>query len=55
MKPHVWLLFLLMPGLLAPAPGKAQLVQDLTRPRGSACCPTIPMRFCQTSYRLWWP
>ncbi len=41
MKPHVWLLFLLMPGLLAPAPGKAQLVQDLTRPRGSACCPTI--------------
>ncbi|MGA8147264.1 MAG: GDSL-type esterase/lipase family protein [Gallionellaceae bacterium] len=41
MKPHLSMVFLLMAPLLAPSPGKAQLVPELTRSRGSACCPTI--------------
>jgi len=41
MKLHVLPLFFLMAGLLGPERGQAQLVPELTRPRGPACCPTI--------------
>jgi hypothetical protein len=44
MKPHVLLLLLLMAGLLGCVRGQAQLVQELTHPRGTACCPTIAVQ-----------
>jgi lysophospholipase L1-like esterase len=41
MKRHASLTFLLMAGLLGSGRGQAQLVPELTGPRGTACCPTI--------------